>query len=447
MAQQPVIATQPQVDPLERETIRRIAWRLMPLLMLGYFCAYLDRVNVGFAGLTMNKALGFSAAVFGFGSGVFFVGYFLFEIPSNLILDKVGARRWIARILLTWGIISGLTAFVWNDWSFYTVRFLLGAAEAGFYPGIVLYLTWWFPSYYRSRMMGIFQSASVISLIIGPIVSSQLLVLDGWLGFAGWQWLFIIEALPPIIMSVVVIIWLTDRPSGALWLRPEQREWLQARLTRERAQRESIHRFELSETLRNPRVWWLTLVYFGQNVSNYGLLIFLPQIIKAFGVSTAMTGVISAVPFVFAAFAMIYWGYHSDLHGERTKHVAAACFVCAAGLGACIFIGIDRPALIMVALVIGVMGQQSIAPTFWSLPTAMLSGTAAAGGIAMINAVGNLGGFLGPYMFGLVKDFTGSDTIGLLALATAPVISGIVLLALGHDRRLEQIPPEGAVAE
>ena len=224
MAQQPAIATQPQVDPLERETIRRIAWRLMPLLMLGYFCAYLDRVNVGFAGLTMNKALGFSAAVFGFGSGVFFVGYFLFEIPSNLILDKVGARRWIARILLTWGIISALTAFVWNDWSFYTVRFLLGAAEAGFYPGIVLYLTWWFPSYYRSRMMGIFQSASVISLIVGPIVSSQLLVLDGWLGLAGWQWLFIIEALPPIIMSVVVIVWLTDRPSDALWLRPDQRD-------------------------------------------------------------------------------------------------------------------------------------------------------------------------------------------------------------------------------
>ena len=179
MAQQPAISTEPHVDPLERETIRRIAWRLMPLLMLGYFCAYLDRVNVGFAGLTMNKALGFSAAVFGFGSGVFFVGYFLFEIPSNLILNKVGARRWIARILLTWGIISALTAFVWNDWTFYTVRFFLGIAEAGFYPGIVLYLTWWFPSHYRSRMMGIFQSASVISLIIGPIVSSQLL-LHGW---------------------------------------------------------------------------------------------------------------------------------------------------------------------------------------------------------------------------------------------------------------------------
>src|ERR1700749_2553018 len=192
------------VGPLERETVHRVAWRLMPLLMLGYFCAYLDRVNVGFAGLTMIKALGFSGAVFGFGAGVFFVGYFLAELPSNLILAKVGARRWIARILLTWGIISALTAFVWNDWSFYTIRFLLGIAEAGFYPGIVLFLTWWFPSYYRSRMMAFFQSASVISLIIGPPASAWLLTLDGMLGLQGWQWLFLIEALPPIIMCFVI---------------------------------------------------------------------------------------------------------------------------------------------------------------------------------------------------------------------------------------------------
>jgi MFS family permease len=437
----------PQLEPLERETIRRVAWRLLPLLMLGYFCAYLDRVNVGFAGLTMNQALGFSAAVFGFGSGVFFIGYFLFEIPSNLILAKVGARRWIARILITWGIISGLTAFIWNEWSFYGIRFLLGLAEAGYYPGIILYMTWWFPSYYRSRMMGIFQSASVISLIIGPIISAQLLGLDGVFGLAGWQWLFIAEALPPIIMCFVILFWLTDRPSGARWLRPEQREWLEGRIQSEREQREKIKRFELGEAMRNPRVWWLTLVYFGQNVSNYGLLIFLPQIVKAFGVSTQMTGVISAIPFVFAAFAMIYWGYHSDHSGERTKHVAAACLVCAAGLGVCILIGIQHPVIIMVALIIGVMGQQSIAPTFWSLPTAMLSGTAAAGGIALINAVGNLGGFLGPYMFGLVKDATNSDTVGLLAIAAAPVISAIVLFALGHDSRLERIPPRAAAAE
>ncbi|MBV8398572.1 MAG: MFS transporter, partial [Acetobacteraceae bacterium] len=325
------------LEPLERETIPRVAWRLLPILMLGYFCAYLDRVNVGFAGLTMNKDLGFSAAAFGFGSGVFFIGYFLAEVPSNLVLEKVGARRWIARILITWGIISGLTAFVWSEWSFYGVRFLLGVAEAGFYPGIILYMTWWFPSFYRARMMGVFQSASVISLIIGPVVSAQLLQMDGLFGFHGWQWLFIVEAVPPVIMGLVVLGWLTDHPRQAAWLRADQREWLEARIESERAQRESVHRYELGETFRNPRVWWLTLVYFGQNVSNYGLLIFLPQIIKAFGVSTEMTGWITAIPFVFAAFAMIWWGRHSDMTGERIWHVAGACLVCAAGLGVCIF--------------------------------------------------------------------------------------------------------------
>jgi len=206
------------MDPLERETVNRVVWRLMPILMLGYFCAYLDRVNVGFAGLTMMSALGFSAAVFGFGGGVFFLGYFLAEIPSNLFLNRVGARRWIARILFTWGIISGLTAFVWNDWSFYGVRFFLGLAEAGFYPGIVLYLTWWFPSNYRSRMQAIFQSASVISLIVGPPVSAWLLTLDGVFGFAGWQWLFLVEAVPPLIMCFVTWFLLTDHPIDAKWL-------------------------------------------------------------------------------------------------------------------------------------------------------------------------------------------------------------------------------------
>ena len=321
------------VEPLERETVRRVAWRLIPLLMLGYFCAYLDRVNVGFAGLTMNKALGFSSAVFGFGGGVFFIGYLLAELPSNLILARVGARRWIARILLTWGIISGLTAFVWNDWSFYGIRFLLGLAEAGFYPGIVLYLTWWFPSHYRSRMMAFFQSASVISLIIGPPVSAWLLTLDGTLGLQGWQWLFLIEALPPIIMCFVIWFSLTDRPRDAAWLRPEQRDWLQQRLDAEQAHRESVHDYRLGEALANPKVWLLTLVYFGQNVSNYGLLLFLPQIIKSFGISTQMTGFVSALPFVFAAVAMIYWGFRSDRTGNRTLYVAAACVLCAAGPG------------------------------------------------------------------------------------------------------------------
>jgi D-galactonate transporter len=432
----------PAVSALERQTIRKVAWRLMPLLMLGYFCAYLDRVNVGFAGLTMNKALGLSEGAFGFGAGVFFVGYFLAEIPSNLFLARVGARRWIARILLTWGIISALTAFVWNDWTFYGVRFLLGLAEAGFYPGIVLYLTWWFPSAYRSSMQAIFQSASVISLIIGPPVSAWLLTMSGF-GLQGWQWLFILEALPPIVTCFLVWFLLTDRPQEAAWLPPDQKKWLNARLAEEQAQREAVHRYALGEALRNPRVWLLTLVYFGQNVSNYGLLIFLPQIVKSFGISNQMTGFVSALPFVFAAGAMIYWGYHSDRTGHRTAHVASACLLCAAGLAACIFIGTERPVMMMVALILGVMGQQAIAPTFWPLPTAMLSGAAAAGGIALINSVGNLGGFVGPYMFGLIKDATGgSDLIALLAIAAAPVISAVVLVALGHDRRLERLPAQ-----
>jgi MFS family permease len=426
-------------SPLERETIRRVAWRLMPILMLGYFCAYLDRVNVGFAGLTMIHALGFTQAVFGFGAGVFFFGYFLFELPSNLILSRVGARRWIARILLTWGIVSGLTAFVWNDWSFYSIRFLLGLAEAGFYPGIVLYLTWWFPSYYRTRMMAFFQSASTISLIIGPLVSGQVLRMDGWLGLAGWQWLFLIEAVPPIIMAVVVLVLLTDRPAQAAWLRPDQREWLDKRLASENADREAIRRFDLAEALRNPRVWWLTLVYFGQNVSGYGLFIFLPQIVRAFGVSYGMTGLITAIPFVFGSIAMLLWGWHSDHTGERTWHVAGACLLGAAGLCVCIFFH-TSPVLLMAALIVAAMGQSSIAPTFWSLPTAMLTGTAAAGGIALINSVGNLGGFAGPYAFGLVKDATGNDTIALFVIALPLVVSAIVLIALGHDRRLERIP-------
>jgi ACS family tartrate transporter-like MFS transporter len=439
----PARPTSAAEGPLERETINRVAWRLMPILMLGYFCAYLDRVNVGFAGLTMMQALGFSAAVFGFGSGVFFVGYFLAEIPSNLLLAKVGARRWIARILLSWGIVSGLTAFVWNDWSFYGVRFLLGLAEAGFYPGIVLYLTWWFPSHYRSRMQAIFQSASVISLIVGPPVSAWLLTLNGVFGLQGWQWLFVVEAVPPIIMCFVTWFLLTDHPKDATWLRPEQREWLQNRLDSENAQRDAVHRYGLGEAMANPRVWLLTLVYFGQNVSNYGLLIFLPQIVKSFGISTQMTGWVSAVPFVFAAVAMIYWGLRSDHSGNRTMYVASACALCAAGLAACTFIGTGHPVWMMVALILGVMGQQSIAPTFWPLPTAMLSGIAAAGGIALINSVGNLGGFLGPFMFGLIKDATGSDMLALLSLAGAPVVCTVLLLALGHDRRLERIPVDG----
>jgi MFS transporter, ACS family, tartrate transporter len=427
------------IEPIERETIKRVTWRLMPLLMLGYFCAYLDRSNVGMAATTMVKYLGFTNAVFGFGAGLFFLGYFLAEIPSNLILNKVGARRWIARILFSWGLIAALTGFVWDEWSFYINRVLLGLAEAGFYPGVLLYLTWWFPSYYRTRMMGVFQSASVISLFVGPPIGGLLLLMQGWLGLQGWQWLFIIEGLPPIIMCFVIWRLLTDRPTDAAWLTPEQRTWLQQRLDSEYAQREAVRKYSLGQAFSNPKMWLLTLAYVGQNGSGYGLVFFLPLIVKGLGVPTDWIGLVSALPYMCAFVAMIYWGYHSDIHGERTWHVASAALVAAGGLATCVLIGVGHPVLTMIALCIAMMGQQSLVPTFWSLPSAMLTGVAAAGGLAMINAVGNLGGWLGPSVYGLIKDATGSADIGLLCLAIGPLVTAIAVVLAGHDRRLERM--------
>ena len=427
------------ITQLERDTMRRVARRLLPLLILCYFVAYLDRVNVGFAALTMNRALGFTAAVYGFGSGIFFLGYFIFEVPSNILLSKVGARIWIARILITWGIISAADAFVVGPLSFYGVRFLLGIAEAGFFPGIILYLTWWFPSYYRSRIVGVFMAAIPISNIVGSLLSGALLGLDGWLGLAGWQWLFIIEAVPAVVLGIVFWIYMNDWPSQAHWLLPAQREWLIARLQAEQARRESIRTYTLRQALLDRRVLLLSLVYFGGTFSGYGIVLFQPQIVHRLAQGFGMTGVINAIPYVFAAIAMVLWGRHSDRSGERSRHVAIAYCISASGLIATSLM-VD-PVMTMTMLVIAAMGQSSTGPTFWTLPTAMLSGTAAAGGIALINALGNLGGFFGPYAFGLIKDATGgSFTVGLMVLALGPIMSASVVLLLGHDRRLEHIP-------
>ena len=434
-----------EISDLERQTMARVARRLLPMLMACYFIAYLDRVNVGFASLTMNKALGFSSAVYGFGGGIFFLGYFIFEVPSNVLLSKVGARVWIARILITWGIIAACTAFIVGPLSFYSVRFALGIAEAGFFPGIILYLTWWFPSYYRSRIVGIFMAAIPLSNILGSLVSGVLLNLDGWLGLAGWQWLFILEAAPAVVLGVAFWIYMTDWPSEAQWLEPAQRDWLIARLDSERARREAIRHYSLTQALLNKRVLLLSLVYFGGTFAGYGIALFQPQIVHRLAEGFGMTGVINAIPSVFAVFAMIFWGRHSDHTGERPRHVAIAYSVGAVGLVATALM--TDPVLTMVTLVIAAMGQASTGPTFWSLPTAMLSGTAAAGGIALINALGNLGGFFGPYLFGLVKDATGgSFMFALMVIALGPIMSAGIVLALGHDRRLEHIPQRGAAA-
>lgn len=432
----------PTASEIEQATMRRVARRLMPLLIACYFVAYLDRVNVGFAGASMSRDLHLSSAVFGFGAGIFFVSYFLFELPSNLILDKVGARLWIARILITWGLVSALTSIVQGPKSFYGVRFLLGAAEAGFYPGVILYITWWFPNIYRSRVIGLFQTAIPISVIFGSIISGAILSLNGALGLAGWQWLFIIEAVPAVVLGIVVARWLTDRPDTAAWLSPEQRNWLAERLAKERAEREAVHRFKLGEALKSGRVMALTLVYFGNAFASYGLTIFLPQIVHRFGIGNVGTGFVTAIPYVFGAIAMVSWGLHADRTGERTRHCAAACFLSFIGLASCVFL--NNPVAMMAAIVLAQMGQSAIAPTFWPLPSAMLTGTAAAGGIAMINSVGNLGGFLGPYAMGLARDATGSFGIGLLIIASGMLVAGIVLLLLGHDRRFGHAPGQQA---
>jgi ACS family tartrate transporter-like MFS transporter len=434
------------ISDLERRTMAQVSRRLLTMLMLCYFVAFLDRVNIGFAALTMNKALGFSAAVFGFGSGVFFIGRVIFEVPSNILLNKLGARVWITRIMITWGIISGCTAIISGAWSFYTVRFLLGAAEAGFFPGMILYLTWWYPSYYRSRVVGIFMAAIPLSNILGSVVSGFLLKLDGTFGVAGWQWLCILEAAPAVILGIAFWFCMADGPADASWLEPVQRDWLVERLEAEKAQRESIRSYSLKQALLDRRVLLLGMVNFGSAFAGSAVILFQPQIVSRLAAGFGMTGVINAIPFVFGAIAMVLWGRHSDRTGERVLHVAIAYAVGAIGLVLTALM-VD-PVLIMIMLVITSMGASSSGPIFWTLPTAMLTGAAAAGGIALINVLANLGGFFGPYLFGLIKDATGgSFTFGLIALALGPLMSASIVLIVGHDRRLEHIPRGQAVAE
>jgi D-galactonate transporter len=427
---------------LEQRTMARVAKRLVPFLILCYFIAYLDRVNVSFAALQMNKDLGLTAAAFGFGAGIFFLAYFVFEVPSNLLLAHFGARRWIARIMFTWGLLSGAMAFISGETGFYVVRVLLGAAEAGFFPGMIFFLTLWFPAAYRARIIGYFMAAIPLSTVIGAPISGALLGLDGFFGLRGWQWLFILEAVPALILSVVVLLYLTDKPADATWLAADERRWLVDRLAAEHNQRVSARHYSVMEALLNPRVLGLSLVYFGAVATNYGLSFFLPQIVKAFGLSNLQTGFVSAIPFVIGVISIVWWGRRSDAKMERRFHTAFPLFVAAAGLAAGAFL--DDPTAKMVAFSIAGFGIFGALPVFWTLPTAFLSGAAAAGGIAIINSIGNLSGFAGPYVMGWVKDRTGSFTDGLLVLSAAAIVGMVIVLALGHDTALEKTPAHRA---
>ena len=435
------------MESLEARTIRKVSARLIPFLMICYFIAYLDRVNVGFAALTMNKSLGLTATMFGLGSGIFFLTYFVFEVPSNLALDRFGARTWIARIMLSWGILSGLTAFIpqiaqatglGNATTFYIVRLLLGAAEAGFFPGIIFFLTLWYPSAYRGRIISAFMAAIPLSSAIGSPISGMILGMDGIWGLEGWQWLFIIEAAPAIVLAVATYLYLTDRPADASWLEPDERAWLIDRLEIERRQREAVHQISVWQALYNPRVWALAFVYFGLVACVYGVAFWLPQIIKAFGLSNLATGWVTAIPYAIGAAFMVWFGYNSDSTGERKGHTAIGLLIAAAGIAASTLT--SDPTLTIVAFTIGACGVFGSLPVFWTLPTAVLSGSAAAAGIAVINSIGNLAGFAGPYAMGWMKDATGSLTAGLLLIAGLAVIAMAIVLALGHNASLERAP-------
>ena len=426
------------MDELEGRVIGKLRQRLIPFLMLCYFVNFLDRVNIGFASLTMMKDLQLSQTAYGLGAGLFFLTYFAFEVPSNLALNCFGARRWIARIMFSWGIISGAMALISGPTGFYVVRLLLGAAEAGFFPGIIFYLTLWFPALYRARMVGLFMAAIPISIVIGAPVSGFILGLDGVFGLRGWQWLFVLEAAPAVLLSVIVLFYLTDRPEAATWLADDQRAWLVARLAAERETREAAKRYSVTQALTDGKVLALAAVYFCSVASGYAIQFFLPQIVKSFGLSNVQTGFVTAIPYAVGLVAMITWGLRSDRRAERRGHAAVAYGIAAIGIaGGAV---LDDPVLKMLAFSVALFGQNASLPVFWTLPTAFLSGAAAAGGIAIINALGNLAGFAGPFAMGALRDLTGNYLWGLLLVALLAIVGVIILLLLRHDPTLERAP-------
>src|SRR6202142_4050784 len=409
---------------IERRTIAKVSWRLLPLVALAYCIAYIDRSNISFAALTMNKDLGFSAYIYGWGAGIFFFGYCLFEIPSSRVLKKVGARIWIARIMITWGIISGLTAFVTGTTSFLIIRFLLGAAEAGFFPGMILYFTYWFPSEYRGRVISTLFIAQPVANAAASIASAAILEMDGLLGIKGWQWIFIIEAIPAMLLGIVVLKIMTDRPARADWLTAEEKSWLQTRIDGENRQVESAGRLTLLRALADPRVLALSAIYLMSVTANYGIVFFMPQIIKGIGLTNMMTGLVSSVPYIVGTIGLIAWGWSSDRNKERRWHLIEASPLGAVGLAFAAWSGAAYWALVgMSAATIGIYGSRT---AFWPMPSLFLTGTAAAGANAMINAVGNLGGSLGPLVVGWIKDSTKSFEAGLYFLAACSLMAAVI---------------------
>ncbi|MFC5524085.1 MFS transporter [Polaromonas jejuensis] len=415
-------------DSFEAATYNKVGWRLIPFLLLCYVVAYLDRVNVGFAKLQMLQDLNLSETVYGLGAGIFFIGYFLFEVPSNVILHRVGARIWIARIMVTWGVISAAMMFVTSATSFYVLRFLLGVAEAGFFPGIILYLTYWYPAERRGRMTALFMTAIALSGVIGGPLSGWIMhSFAGVNGLKDWQWLFILEGLPSIIMGIVTFFYLDDRIAHAKWLTPQEKALLERNIVAENAGKQDL---EIGAVFTDPRVWLMSLIYFSFVMGLYGVSFWLPTIIKATGVKDALQiGLLTAIPFGFGVVAMVLVSRSADRSRERRWHIAIPALLGAAGLVLSAVWG-QNTGLAMAALTLATMGILTTLPLFWSLPTAFLAGAGAAAGIALINSLGNLAGFVSPFLVGWLKDLTQSTNTGMYLLAASMVLGALLTLSV-----------------
>ena len=414
--------------------------RILPFLFVCYVVSYLDRVNVGFAALTMNHDIGLTATAFGIGAGLFFFGYFIAEIPSNLIMMRVGARLWIARIMITWGLVSAATAFVTGPIQFGIARFLLGLGEAGFVPGVFLYLGMWFPAAIRARATALFLLGIPVANIIGSPISGSLIQLEGF-GLKGWQWLLVLEAVPAVLLGIACLFVLTDKPEKAGWLSASERDLLVSKLAAEKAAIEKKHNFTLAQALRNWRVLTLAVVNFCSIIGSLGIGLWLPQIIRQLGLETSVVGFVAAIPYICGAIAMVLWGRMSDRGSDRTIYPAISLFVGSAALLASAFT--PSPFATIAALCVAVAGINSFVATFWAVPSGFLTGRAAAGGIAMIVSIGNLGGFVGPYLIGFVRDLSGGFTAPLVTIGCCLLFGATLMVVFGRLVRRDALSSAG----
>jgi MFS transporter, ACS family, tartrate transporter len=416
---------------LETTTMRRVSWRLMPFLLLAYLICYIDRVNVGFAALQMNKAVGIDPKTYGLGAGIFFVGYFIFEVPSNLALQRFGARTWIARIMITWGLCSIACALIGGPISFLVLRFLLGVAEAGFFPGVILFLTYWYPAHYRAIIVGIFMVAIPVAGLVGSPLSGAILYMDGTLGLGGWQWIFILEAAPAVLLGIAAFAWLTDRPQNASWLNPEQRQWLIVKLEAEGRRVPRVSHDSVWRVISNRYVLIMALVYSGAVGASTSLALWMPQLVKSFGLTNWQTGLLTAVPFGISAVWMILWGRSSDRSGERVWHNALPLIWMVLAMLATFFAITSLWAMIPLLTLIAAGTYASKGP-FWALSSEWLGATSAAAGLAQINALGNLSGFFFNYLIGWIQAETGSFPLAMMPIAAVAAIGTVCVLVIGR---------------